>query len=191
MMDTTRTLAIACFLTLLAFQGAAGKNAPNWSATTREAASADANKKVLAQGRPATITGEVIDVSCFVQLGKRGAAHLACGRKCIMNGEPIGLVDDKGRAYVLMAEPHHPRRDGEVSIREAYLDQLSKRVTVTGIHSSNGGIPILYVPLEKTDTGSVPAAQEYYVCPMHPDMHASHPGTCAKCGMALERSGDH
>src|SRR2546428_856377 len=64
-----------------------------WTATTYEAASGEANKKVLASGRVATITGEVVDVSCYLQLGKRGEAHIPCGSKCIEHGQPIGLLD--------------------------------------------------------------------------------------------------
>ena len=34
-----------------------------------------------------------------------------------------------------------------------------------------------------------PAAEELsYVCPMHPEVRASNPGTCRICGMALERA---
>src|SRR6185503_2469093 len=59
-----------------------------WTATTLEAATAEANKKMLESGKPATITGEIVDVSCYLQLGKRGEAHVACGSKCIANGQP-------------------------------------------------------------------------------------------------------
>ncbi|MDA3945494.1 MAG: copper-translocating P-type ATPase [Helicobacteraceae bacterium] len=29
--------------------------------------------------------------------------------------------------------------------------------------------------------------QDFYTCPMHPEIHQEHPGTCPKCGMALEK----
>ncbi len=33
----------------------------------------------------------------------------------------------------------------------------------------------------------IPASSErIYTCPMHPDVHESHPGDCRKCGMPLE-----
>lgn len=33
---------------------------------------------------------------------------------------------------------------------------------------------------------SAPVASEGWTCPMHPDVHEDGPGTCPKCGMALE-----
>src|SRR5262245_3518586 len=60
-----------------------------WSATTYEAASAEANRKVLEKGKPVRVTGEVVDVSCYLQLGKHGEAHVACGTKCLTNNQPI------------------------------------------------------------------------------------------------------
>ena len=30
-----------------------------------------------------------------------------------------------------------------------------------------------------------------YTCPMHSDVHSAAPGTCSKCGMALEPATHH
>jgi len=117
-----------------------------WSATTMEAAASEANKKVLASGKPATVTGEVVDVSCYLELGKRGPAHVACGTKCINNGAPIGLVDAQDHLYLLFAEPHHPRRDGEAPIKDMFLPYLSQTVKVSGMMTDlKGGMRALFV----------------------------------------------
>ena len=131
-----------------------GKPAPKWSATTLEAATADANKKALAAGRASTVTGEVVDVSCYLQMGKRGEAHVACGTKCITNGQPIGLVDASGNLYLLFAEEHHPRRDGQVTLKDAFLPLLAKQVTVSGMETElKGGTRALFV--EASDLSSM------------------------------------
>ena len=31
------------------------------------------------------------------------------------------------------------------------------------------------------------SGDEFYTCPMHPEIHQDHPGECPKCGMALEK----
>jgi hypothetical protein len=116
-----------------------------WSATTLEAATAEANKKVLETGKVATITGEVVDVSCYLQLGKRGEAHVACGSKCIANGQPIGLLDAEGNLYIVMAEEHHPRRDGQVELKTVLGPLLAKSVTLTGMATEMKGYRALFV----------------------------------------------
>ena len=116
-----------------------------WTATTYEAATADANKKVLESGKAMAVTGEIVDVSCFLQLGKRGEAHVACGSKCIANGQPIGIVDAEGNLYLLMPEEHHPRRDGQVELKTVFAPLLAKTVTVNGMAVEMKGYRALFV----------------------------------------------
>ena len=132
-------------------KGPAAKGSPAlrdssvWSATTYEAASKDVNKQVLAQGRKATIVGEVVDVSCYLQLGKRGSAHIDCGSKCIANGQPIGILDKADNLYILFGEEHHPRRDGQLDLKSRFAPVLSKTVSVTGTVSKMRGYNALFV----------------------------------------------
>ncbi|MEK7330384.1 MAG: hypothetical protein AAB113_06230 [Candidatus Eisenbacteria bacterium] len=116
-----------------------------WTATTLEAATSEAHKKVLEGGKVATVTGEVVDVSCYLQLGKRGEAHVACGTKCIANGQPIGVVDADGNLYIVMAEEHHPRRDGQVELKTVLGPLLAKTVTLTGMMTEMKGYRALFV----------------------------------------------
>ena len=118
---------------------------PAWTATTLEAAATEANKKVLAGAKPLTITGEVVDVSCYTQLGKRGEAHKACGASCVLAGAPVGIVTADNTLYILMPEPHHPRRDGKASIAKEYAAKMASTVTVSGMSSEYGGIHTLFV----------------------------------------------
>jgi len=118
---------------------------PAWSATTLEAAGNDAQKQVLAAAKALTITGEVVDVSCYTQLGKRGPAHKDCGAKCVLNGAPVGIVTADNTLYILMPEPHHPRRDGKVSLAKEYAAKMGDTVTVSGMASEHGGIHTLFI----------------------------------------------
>ncbi len=121
--------------------------ATTWSGTTIE--SAVPNKdgvKVPRKGEVTTITGEVIDVSCYLQLGKHGADHKECGQKCAKNGNPLGLLTADGRVYLLMAEEHHPRRDGETKdLRDTLIDHMAQVVKVTGTKTSLNGQRALFV----------------------------------------------
>jgi hypothetical protein len=113
-----------------------------WSATT---IAAGVDKKPE-PGHDITLVGEIVDFSCYLQLGKHGEKHVACGKKCIAAGEPIGLVAKDGEIYMLMAEEHDPRRDGQTAnFRKAAGDHLGHIMEVTGTLSHVGGYKAVYV----------------------------------------------
>ncbi len=118
---------------------------PAWSATTLEAAATEANKAVLKNGKALTVTGEVVDLSCYIQLGKRGDGHKACGAKCVTNGAPVGIVTKENKVYMLVAEQHHPRRDGQLSFAKQYAEKMGTNITINGMLSEFGGIPTIFV----------------------------------------------
>ena len=139
---------LALMLMLALGQNPGQTPTPAWSATTREAAATDANKKALAEGRPLTITGEVVDVSCYTQMGKRGEAHKKCGAMCVRNGEPVGIVTADNTLYLLLPEAHHPRRDAkasQASLAEEYAEKMGTTVTVSGMATEHGGIHTLFI----------------------------------------------
>ena len=122
-----------------------------WSATTVDAAVPAKDKegkevKTPRDGKVMSLTGEIVDVSCYLQLGKHGAKHKDCGQKCARNGNPIGLLAQDGDLFLLMAEEHHPRRDGQAgSLREALVEQMGSIVTVTGTATEVNGARGLFV----------------------------------------------
>jgi len=118
---------------------------PAWSATTMEAAATEANKAVLKGGKALTVTGEVVDLSCYIQLGKRGDGHKACGAKCVTNGAPVGIVTKENKVYMLVAEQHHPRRDGQLGFAKEYAEKMGTTITINGMLSEFGGIPTIFV----------------------------------------------
>ena len=117
------------------------KTEANWSATT---VGASVDGKPL-NGRAVTVEGEIVDLSCYLQVGKHGDKHSACGKKCIAGGQPIGLVTKEGVVYLLMDEEHDPRRDGQTTFRKAAGDNFAKVMTVTGTQTAINGIKSIYV----------------------------------------------
>ena len=118
---------------------------PSWTRTTWESASTPSHRKVLEHAQPKTVIGEVVDVSCFLQLGKHGEAHIPCGQRCIRNGQPIGLLTDAGHLYLVIPEEHHQRRDGQVNIKERFVELLGKRVQVSGMVTKYNDYRTLFV----------------------------------------------
>jgi hypothetical protein len=123
-------------------QGEVGKKGEQtWTSTT---VAAGVDQKPLA-GKQTSVTGEIIDLSCYLQLGKHGDKHASCGKKCIANGQPIGVVTKAGQVYMLMEEEHDPRRDGQTSFRKFAGDNFAKVMTVTGTETTVNGIKAIYV----------------------------------------------
>jgi hypothetical protein len=112
-----------------------------WSVTT-VAASVD-GKPV--PGKVETVVGEIIDLSCYLQVGKHGAKHRDCGQKCLKNGQPIGLLTKEGKVYWLMEEEHDPRRDGLTNFRTAAIEHMAHIMEVSGTVSEVDGQRALYV----------------------------------------------
>jgi hypothetical protein len=96
-------------------------------------------------GKVVTLTGEIIDVSCYMQLGKHGEKHRACGQKCVQNHQPIGLLLKDGAVCLLMPEPHDPRRDGGADLRAAAVEHMGHIVEVTGTETAHLGVRALFV----------------------------------------------
>jgi len=84
-------------------------------------------------------------VSCYLQLGKHGEAHIACAQKCATNGQPIGLLDGRHALWLLFPEEHHPRRDGGAEIRTALIPLMGKSVTLRGTATTSNGNRALYL----------------------------------------------
>src|SRR5258708_39544871 len=105
------------------------KATDTWTATT---VGAGVDKKPQ-DGKIMTVTGEIIDMSCYLQLGKHGDKHVACGKNCLTAGQPIGLLAKDFVVYMLMEEEHDPRRDCQTAcFRKSATYHLGLIMAVTG-----------------------------------------------------------
>ena len=112
-----------------------------WTATS-VAAGVDSKPQ---PGKAVTVVGEIVDFSCYIQLGKHGEKHRACGQKCVNNGQPIGLLAKDGALYMLMPEEHDPRRDGGVDAKAFGVEHMGHIVAVNGRAAEVGGYSAIYV----------------------------------------------
>lgn len=112
-----------------------------WSVTT---VSSSVNNNPV-KGKPVTLTGEIIDYSCYLQVGKHGDKHRDCGQKCIKAGMPAGLLEKDGTIHLLMDEEHNPRRDGLTDFRSAAIENMGKVVTINGTMTEVEGQRAIYV----------------------------------------------
>ncbi|MBI5760832.1 MAG: hypothetical protein HZA46_20110 [Planctomycetales bacterium] len=173
----TRTATTVAAMMLLVAGLAAAKGAgilfPDWSPPTKgtyKAPAGEVGKKGSADqpwsvttvtssimgkpvaGKTTSVIGEVIDMSCYLQVGKHGDKHRDCGQKCVRNGQPVGLLTEDGSVYMLIDEEHDPRRDGLTEFRKQAVELMAHVVTVHGTATEVDGHKALYVQ------GSVKAA---------------------------------
>jgi hypothetical protein len=113
-----------------------------WTATTL---GASVDGKPNPGAKPMTVVGEILDFSCYLQIGKHGEKHRACAQKCFKAGQPIGLLAKDGTMYMLMEEEHDLRRDGLTNFREAAIDHAAHIMEVTGTMWEHKGVKALYV----------------------------------------------
>jgi len=82
-----------------------------------------------------TVTGEVVDMMCYVDHNAIGEKHgQSCGAKCIKGGGPVGIVSD-GKAYLVVGE-HKP-------INDELAEYCGKSITVKGKIAERGGIAMI------------------------------------------------
>ena len=90
------------------------------------------DKENLASGETKKITGEVVDMACYVDHGSTGEKHADCAKKCITSGLPVGLKADDGKTYVLIGD-HKP-------LNAELAEYAGKKITVDGKVASRDGI---------------------------------------------------
>lgn len=112
-----------------------------WSNTT---VAAGVNNKPQ-PGKPVSMVGEIVDFSCYLQVGKHGEKHRSCGQKCVQNGNAAGLLTKDGALYMLMAEEHDDRRDGRKEIQSVAADHMGHIVQVNGTEASVNGYNAIFV----------------------------------------------
>ena len=115
-------IAIVC-MSALALAGGQSKDAK------------DAKEK-KPEAKTVTVTGEVVDVSCYLAHGEsgKGDGHKGCGEACAKNGGPLGILTKDGMLYVSVLPDDH--KTGPNAI---LMDHVAHTVMATGIVRTKGG----------------------------------------------------
>jgi hypothetical protein len=56
-----------------------------------------------------SVTGEVVDLMCYLDHGAKGEKHQGCAQKCIKGGGPVGLLS--GEDLYLVIGDHKPMNE--------------------------------------------------------------------------------
>jgi hypothetical protein len=82
-----------------------------------------------------TVTGEVLDLACYLDHGAAGEKHASCAKTCIESGLPVGIKTADGKVYLLIGE-HKP-------LNKELARYAAKTITVRGKLVSRDGISML------------------------------------------------
>jgi len=91
-----------------------------------------------------TVTGEILDMKCYMTSGAHGPEHKDCAAMCVKGGSPMGILADDGKVYLLIEG-----KDAAPAFEEA-KKHAGETVTVTGTLSEKNGVQALIVSEVKT-----------------------------------------
>ena len=92
----------------------------------------------VAGAQEIVVTGEVLDMTCYIASNLSGPDHAECARICIRNGLPAGIKAQNGTVYLLTGEPGH-------SVNAELADYAAKTVTIKGRQTVRDGFAQLQV----------------------------------------------
>ena len=95
-------------------------------------------RHAVAGAQEVVVTGEVLDMTCYIASNLSGPDHAKCARICIRSGEPAGIRARDGKVYLLTGEPGH-------SVNEEVAEYAAKVVTIKGKQTVRDGFAQLQV----------------------------------------------
>jgi len=94
--------------------------------------------RAVASAQEIVVTGEVLDMTCYIANNLSGPDHAECAKVCIRSGEPAGIKTRDGKVYLLTGEPGY-------SVNAELADYASKTVTIKGKQTVRDGFAQLQV----------------------------------------------
>lgn len=81
-----------------------------------------------------TISGQVIDVNCYVAMGASGAGHKACAEGCAKAGVQLAILGTDGNVYAAISSKPMDAQNAKL------LPFAEGKVKVTGTHRFKNGL---------------------------------------------------
>jgi len=90
-----------------------------------------------------TVSGEVVDLACYLSKGSKGKRHKACAELCAKKGMPLGVLTESGDVYLLIEDHDNP--DPYDTVKGLAGDQAE----VSGKKFVKGGVQSILVSAAK------------------------------------------
>jgi hypothetical protein len=83
-----------------------------------------------------TLTGEVVDLSCYIPHPEtgRGPGHRKCAETCNKKGLPMGILTADKQVYLVLEDHDNPKAYAELK------EKAAQTVTVEGRKVAQGGV---------------------------------------------------
>ena len=86
------------------------------------------------QAQATTIKGEIIEMSCYANMGAKGESHKQCAIACAKNGHSLGLLEDgTGMVYTVVSPI-------DKNTKDTLMPFIAEHVAVTGMVIQKGGM---------------------------------------------------
>ena len=86
-----------------------------------------------------SLSGEVVDLACYLSKGSKGKRHKQCAELCAKKGMPLGVLTDSGDVYLLLEDHDDP------GPYETVKGLAGERATVSGKKFVKGGVQSVLV----------------------------------------------
>jgi hypothetical protein len=86
-----------------------------------------------------SVRGEIVDLACYLGHGAKGPEHQKCAAKCAEMGQPLGLLGEDKKLYILIADHQDP------GAFQKARKLAGERVEMTGEPVAKDGISALTV----------------------------------------------
>lgn len=98
-----------------------------------------AGSHVDPSGKSVTVSGEMLDMACYMAHEGKGKKHAKCAGACVTGGAPLGLLTKEGKVYLLV---------GDHANEKPYLEAKALaggNATITGAAFTRGGLAAIVV----------------------------------------------
>jgi len=89
-----------------------------------------------ADDKSVTLSGEVVDMHCFITRNAKGTEHAGCSNACLSRDVPAGFLTDDGTLYLLVNEK-------PVSVKDKVAGMAGKKVKAHGKLVERNGVKAL------------------------------------------------
>ena len=105
------------------------------------------------KNKPITVSGEILDLSCYLARGLSGPLHQDCAKRCLQSGVPMGLMTADSTLYLLTQNHGRAMTPGSFAgtpnLYAQCRDWAAMQVEVNGATGFRNGVRVLEVTRAK------------------------------------------